>query len=128
VTLARPTLVQSAQIVAAYEVQHGSALSVGIPGVGATYLELEDLDDFADAGGEIYLQALEDSELTTEPLVYSGLDRTLNRVLLSVAWTAELPLFLPGDHVWISPSTTRPVASVGTMFPSPSITFAAKSR
>jgi acylphosphatase len=112
VTLAEPTVVQSAQIVAAYEIQHGAALAVGVSGAGATYLELEDLDDFADAGGEIYLQSLEDAELTTEPLAYAGLDRATNRVLLSVAWSADLPLFLAGDSVWISPAATERRADV----------------
>lgn len=110
-TLAEPTLVQSAQIVSAYEIQHGSALAADVT-LGATSLTVEELDDYSDTGGEIWLSSLEDAELTTEPLVYVGLDRATNRILLSLAWTAELPLFTAGDGVWISPAATERRADV----------------
>jgi len=111
-TLADPVLSQMGQIVAAYEIQHGSALSSDLT-AGATYLAVEDLDDFADAGGELYLSALEDADSTTPPLVYLGLDRDLSRILLAVPYDAtELPLFVAGDGVWISPPATERRADV----------------
>ena len=81
-TLDETVVSQMGQIVASYEIQHGTALR-SPTSVGATYLEVEDLDDFADSGGELYLAALEDLDSTSETLHYAGLDRTLDRILLS---------------------------------------------
>ena len=110
-TVAETVLSQMGQIVAAYEVQHGTTLTAATT-VGLAYLDVEDLDDFADAGGELYLSALEDLDSTSETLRYSGLDRDALRIFLSAPWSADFVPFAAGDNVWIFPAATERRADV----------------
>jgi hypothetical protein len=56
----------------------------------ATTLTVEDLDDFADSGGDLFLSSLENAEDVTTAIRYAGVDRTTNRVLLAATWIRRL--------------------------------------
>jgi len=111
VTVAEPVLEQIAQIVSVYEIQQGSSLAADIT-AGATFLTVDDLDDFSDSGGLLFLRAIDDVDNSTEPLEYLSLDRAQNRILLAAAWDPAFSLYVAGDSVWISPVATERRADI----------------
>lgn len=108
-TLDVTVLEQSGQIVSVYEVRAGSTLAAALT-AGATYAVLDDLDDFADTGGALDVAEVDTPTNATSAVAYSGLDRTLGRVLLVSPWSG--PGYAIGDNVWISPAATERRAEV----------------
>jgi hypothetical protein len=109
VTIADAVTSQVGQLVAVYEVRAGSSLASDLA-AGAVVLSLVDVDDFADAGGQLDVVSVDDPDVTVTAVPYAGVDRDADTVELVSPWAGSG--FVAGDSVWVSPAATERRADV----------------